>query len=127
MLQVEPMASSINGELEQVIKRLEGLRESFTGLADKFGVPLPEQKHAHPNRDPENPQSTGLSELRTAITEINIQIYKLEQERDRLFLAQVELFGVGDDEWHETDVSIDAPPHTPGNYGPVRPGDFRTP
>ena len=125
MLRVEGNSPCIHGELEQVIKRLHGLRERFGNVLDELGIHMDRPEHAHPIRSAENPRSTGLSELRTAITEINTQIAYLEFEADRLFQAKTELFGVGDGRWHETNVPVETTPQPEPYRGrEVRKGDF---
>ena len=120
MLQTEPMTPPITHELDSVVKRLICLKENFNSLSNDFGVTLDHPEMAHPDRQKTNP---GLDTLRTTITEINAQISLIEQQHERLFAAKAQLFGVGDGQWHATDAPL---PNTPGNYGPVREGDFRT-
>ena len=103
-----------------IIKRLANLRTNLATLGDDFGVHLDQQEVPQPDR---NPQAPGLDNLRNAIVEINTQIALIENQHERLYAARAQLFGVGDGQWHETDAP---PPNTPGNYGPVRAGDFRS-
>ena len=116
----QPMTLAIAEELDLLIKRLTTLNENFTQLSNDFGVTLDHPEMTRPDRQKSGP---GLDTLRTAITEINAQIALIEQQHERLFAAKAQLFGVGDGQWHETDAP---PPNTPGNYGPVRTGDFRS-
>ncbi len=120
MLQAEPMAPTIYSELQTLSIRLAGLRENFETLANDFGVHL-DQPDMPPTADAP-PQNPGLDGLRTEITQINTQIALIEQLYDRLFAARTQLFGLAEAGWQETDTPL---PHTPGNYGPVRRGDFR--
>ena len=104
-----------------IIKRLTIHRENVSSLADDFGVHLDHPEHAHPDRERRQP---GLDQLRMAITEINVQIAMLEQQYERLYAARAQLFGVGDGQWHETNVPIDTPPQFQGRE--VRKGDYGT-
>ena len=118
---IEPMTPPIAEELETIISRLNNLRANLATLGDDFGVHLPEQTELpRPDRDPQAP---GLTSLRNAITEINTQIALIEQQHERLYAARAQLFGVGDGQWQTSDAPL---PSTPGNYGPVRAGDFRS-
>lgn len=119
---VEPMAPPIAEELKMLVKRLVCLRENFNTLADDFGVYID-----HPpmvDDEPSPPDASGLAALRTEITRINIQISLIEQLHERLYAAQAQLFGIGSGKWQTADTPI---PNTPGNYAPVRTGDFRAP
>jgi len=103
-----------------LVKRLVCLRENFNTLADDFGVHID-----HPpmvDDEPGPPDASGLDVLRTEINRINAQISLIEQLHERLFVAKAQLFGVGDGQWETTDTPM---PNTPGNFAPVRTGDFR--
>lgn len=121
MLQAN-LPPTIHEELEQVVKRLYSVRERFGTSLDELGVHMEEPEQAHPVRGSENPRDVGLAALRTTITEINIQIANLEHEADRLLRARAELLGVGDNQWHETQVSVETGNVPPGRQ--IRPGDF---
>ena len=104
-----------------LVSRLVCLRENFNSLADDFGVrsdkaPMPDTEAGPTENAP------GLDVLRTEISRINNQISLIEELHERLFAARAQLFGVGDGRWQSTDTPM---PNTPGNFAPVRKGDFR--
>lgn len=104
-----------------IIGRLNNLRANLATLGDDFGVNLPEKIEMPPVD--RNPKLTGLDNLRSAIVEINTQIALVENQHERLYAARAQLFGVGDGQWQTSDAPL---PNTPGNYAPVRAGDFRS-
>lgn len=104
LLQTEPMAPSINEELQLLVKRLLCLRENFATLADDFGIHIdqPEAPAETAETAEKHPGAPGLDALRTSICDINTQISLIEQHYDRLYAARAQLFGVGDGKWHST-------------------------
>jgi len=101
LLQTEPMAPSINEELQLLVKRLLCLRENFATLADDFGIHI-DQPPTPAETAEGHPGAPGLDALRTSICDINTQISLIEQHYDRLYAARAQLFGVGDGKWHST-------------------------
>lgn len=98
-----------------IVKRLANLRTNLATLADDYGIFLDHPEMPHPDLDRTLP---GLDRLRLNITEINTQIAYIEQEQERLFAARVQLFGIGDGKWHETNAPV--------GHGPIQPGNFRS-
>ncbi len=110
-----PSPPHVAEELDMIVKRLVGLRQSFAELANDFGVHLDQPEMPNPVDEGTQP---GLDQLRLAIGQMNAQIAYIEQEHSRLFAARAQLFGIGDSKWHETNAPV--------GHGPIQPGDFRS-
>ncbi len=123
MLQTEPTAPPITGELQMLVKRLVCLRENFKTLADDFGVHSDKTPPQDMDTEPGFPDAPGLDALRTEITRINSQVTMIEELHERLWLARTQLFGLDETKWQATSTPM---PDTPGNYADVRKGDFRS-
>lgn len=122
MLTAEPMPPAVIEELQNLVSRLSCLRDNFDTLANDFGV-LIDQAPMPATPEGETPGLDGLDGLRTEIARINTQVALIEQLHERLFAARSQLFGFGGGEGQATDNPI---PNTPGNYPPIKAGNFRT-